>query len=109
MTSFPESLGPIQSRHRPESRSVGPVQPARRIDDSIHRQRQLAREPVPVVTDAPRSEGLGRTAAEIRSTAPDLGGAYGRDARRAVSAYTGVHRSDDREYVSQVLGVDVYA
>lgn len=102
MTSFPESLGPIYPSGRPERRSVGPVQPVRRTDDSIQRQRQMARDPVPV-----DKAGLGLESLRTRGSDPDSG--YGRNAQRAVNAYTDVRRGEDREYVSQVLGVDLYA
>ncbi len=34
---------------------------------------------------------------------------HGRYTQRALGAYAGVARNDDREYVSQMLGVDEFA
>lgn len=102
VTSFPEPLGPIYTPTRPERRSVGPVQPSRRVDDSIRRQRELARTPVPV-------EKAEVHLANLSLGASDPGEGYGRNARRAVSAYSAMARVDDREFVSQMLGVDEFA
>jgi hypothetical protein len=38
-----------------------------------------------------------------------LGEGYGRNAQRAVSAYSSMAHVDDREFVSQMLGVDEFA
>ena len=102
MTSFPEPLGPIYPPTRPERRSVGPVQPSQRVGDDIRRQRELAGKPVPVEKAEARLSNLSLGVAEI-------GEGYGRNARRAVSAYSSTARVDDREFVSQMLGVDEFA
>jgi hypothetical protein len=78
------------------------VQPSRRADDSIGRQREPARRPVPVDQASDRLKTLVRTGS-------DSGEAYSLKAQRALGAYTGVSREADREYVSQMLGVDEFA
>ena len=102
MTHFPDTVGPIYTPERPQPRTVDPVQPARRVDDQIRRQRQLAREPVPVEKAEQRLRSL-----SLDPVSLDL--AEGRNAKRAVGAYAAIARVDDREIVSQMLGVDEFA
>ncbi len=98
------SYQPLQPGSNEPRKALAPVERAVQAHDPVGEQRAPAARLK--VTDEVRLDAA-RIAERNRSNATIAEG--GLRARRALSAYEGVARRDEREYVSSVLGIDEFA
>jgi hypothetical protein len=95
--------GPLSPPNRRQE-GVGPVESKAPVPDAILGQRAMARRmAVPEAERRAAVDMLGAAAAATGKIEDVPAG------RRAVAAYEGVARSQERDYVSRVLGISEYA